>query len=137
MNDIQYQKTTFKNGLRVLTAPMPHTQSVAISVYVGAGSRYETPEQAGLAHFLEHLCFKGTERYPTAAEISQAIDGVGGSINAATDRELTVFYCKVAEPHLELAINILADLVRRPAVPSPSRTAATSSIATSSQRTSG
>ena len=114
MDNVPYQKTTLPNGLRVLTAHMPHTRSVSISIYVGTGSRYETPEQAGLAHFLEHLCFKGTERYPSPQEISQAIDGVGGSINAATDRELTVFYCKVAQPHFALALDVLSDLVRRP-----------------------
>ena len=114
MNNAPYHKTTFPNGLRLLTAPMPHTRSVAVSVYVGAGSRYETPEQAGLSHFIEHLCFKGTERRPTPQEVFQVIDGVGGTINAATDRELTVFYCKVARPHFELALDVLADLVRRP-----------------------
>ena len=113
-NNVPYQKTTLPNGLRVLTAHMPHTRSVSISIYVGTGSRYETPEQAGLAHFLEHLCFKGTKRYPSPQEISQAIDGVGGSINAATDRELTVFYCKVAQPYFALALDVLSDLVRRP-----------------------
>ena len=114
MNELPYQKTTLPNGLRVLTASMPHTHSVSSSIYIGAGSRYETPEQAGLAHFLEHLCFKGTEAFPSPQEISQAIDGVGGSINAATDRELTVFYCKVAEQHAALALDVLGDLVRRP-----------------------
>lgn len=114
MEDSAYQKTTLPNGLRVLTAPMPYTRSVSVSVYVGAGSRYETPPQAGLAHFIEHLCFKGTERRPTTQEISQVIDSVGGIINAATDRELTVFYCKVAQPYFELALDVLADLVRRP-----------------------
>ncbi len=73
-----YHKTTLANGLRVLTAPMPHTRSVAVSVYVGAGSRYETEQEAGLSHFVEHLCFKGTERRPTSREISEAIDGAGG-----------------------------------------------------------
>ena len=114
MNDIPFQKSTLPNGLRVLTASMPHTRSVAISIYVGAGARYETPEQAGLAHFLEHLCFKGTERYRSAPEISRVIDGVGGSINAATDRELTVFYAKVAQPHFALALDVLGQLVRQP-----------------------
>jgi predicted Zn-dependent peptidase len=114
MDDPVYEKTTLPNGLRVLTAPMPHTRSVAVSVYVGAGSRYETPPQAGVAHFIEHLCFKGTERRPTALEISQVVDSVGGQINAATDRELTVFYCKVAQPYFELALDVLGDLVRRP-----------------------
>jgi predicted Zn-dependent peptidase len=114
MDDPFYQKTTLPNGLRVLTAPMPHTRSVAVSVYVGAGSRYETPEQAGVAHYIEHLCFKGTEHRPTALEISQVIDSVGGHMNAATDRELTVFYCKVAQPYFALAIDVLGDLVRGP-----------------------
>jgi len=112
--DTPYQRATLANGLRVLTAPMPHTRSVSVSIYLGAGSRYETPDQAGLSHFIEHLCFKGTERHPTPQEISQAIDGVGGSINAATDRELTVFYCKVAKPHFRLALEMLGDLVQRP-----------------------
>ena len=114
MDDTPHRKTVLPNGLRVLVAPMPHTRSVSVSIYVAAGSRYETPVQAGLAHFIEHLCFKGTERHPTPQEISQAIDGVGGSINAATDRELTVFYCKVAKPHFQLAMQVLSDLVRRP-----------------------
>lgn len=114
MDKNRYQKTTLPNGLRVVTAPMPHTRSVAVSVYVGAGSRYETTPQAGLAHFIEHLCFKGTERRPTTEQISQVIDGVGGFINAETERELTVFYCKVAQPYVELALDVLADLVRRP-----------------------
>ena len=114
MEDSAYQKTTLSNGLRVLTAPMPHTRSVAVSLYVGAGSRYETDEQAGLSHFVEHLCFKGTERRPTPQEISQVIDSVGGVINAATDRELTVYYSKVGRPHFELALDVLADLLRHP-----------------------
>ena len=109
-----HSKTTLSNGLRVLTAPMPHTRSVSISVYVGAGSRYETPPEAGLSHFVEHLCFKGTERRPTPREISEVIDSVGGILNASTDRELTVYYCKVALPHFELALDVLVDMLRRP-----------------------
>jgi len=86
---------------------MPHTRSASVSIYVGAGSRYETPPEAGLSHFVEHLCFKGTERRPTPREISEVIDSVGGILNASTDRELTVYYCKVALPHLELALDVL------------------------------
>ena len=114
MKEHPYRKTTLANGLRILTASMPHTRSVAMSIYVGAGSRYETPAQAGLAHFIEHLCFKGTEHHPTPQSLSRVIDGIGGSINAATDRELTVFYCKVARPFFEIALDVLCDLVRRP-----------------------
>jgi predicted Zn-dependent peptidase len=93
---------------------MPHTRSASISIYVGAGSRYETAPEAGLSHFVEHLCFKGTERRPTPREISEVIDSVGGILNASTDRELTVYYCKVALPHLELALDVLVDMLRRP-----------------------
>ncbi|HEY8490340.1 MAG TPA: pitrilysin family protein [Dehalococcoidia bacterium] len=108
------QKTTLPNGLRILTAPMPQTRSVTLSIYVGAGSRYEEAPKAGLSHFVEHLCFKGTERRPTAREISEAIDSVGGVLNGGTDRELTVYYCKVARPHFDLALDVLTDMLRRP-----------------------
>ncbi len=111
-----YRRSVLLNGLRVLTAPMPHTRSVAISVYVGAGSRYENDQEAGVSHFLEHMLFKGTEKRPTAREIAEAIDGVGGMLNGGTDREFTVYYIKVARPHLDLALDILSDLVRRPLI---------------------
>ncbi|HLF70702.1 MAG TPA: pitrilysin family protein [Dehalococcoidia bacterium] len=114
--DTPYTKTELANGLRLITAPMPHTRSVAVSIYVGAGSRYETKLEAGVSHFLEHLCFKGTARRPTAQEISEAVDGVGGIINAATDREYTVYYAKVARDHLTLAMDVLSDLVQAPII---------------------
>jgi predicted Zn-dependent peptidase len=109
-----YSKRRYANGLRLITSPMPHTRSVSISIYIGAGSRYETPPEAGVSHFLEHLCFKGTAKRPDAQIISEAIDGVGGIINAATDREYTVFYAKVAAPYMELALDVLCDLVQAP-----------------------
>ena len=112
--DSYCQKTTLPNGLRILTSAMPHTRSVALSIYVGAGSRYETPPESGISHFIEHVCFKGTRKRPTAQLISEAVDGVGGILNAATDREFTVFYAKVALPHLELALDVLVDLVQAP-----------------------
>jgi len=106
-----YQKTTLDNGLRLITAPMPHTRSVSICIFIGVGSRYETEPQAGVSHFIEHLCFKGTPRRTTAREISEAIEGVGGIINAGTDKELTVYWCKVAQPHFPLALDVLADIL--------------------------
>lgn len=109
-----YHKTRLSNGLRLITSPMPHTRSVAISVYVGAGSRYETAPEAGVSHFVEHLCFKGTAKRPNSQLISEAVDSVGGILNAATDREYTVYYAKVARPHLELALDVLTDLVQAP-----------------------
>src|SRR6266508_6447227 len=80
-----YEKTVLDNGLRVLSSELPHTRSVSISLFVGAGSRYESDEQAGVSHFLEHMLFKGTRRRPTPREVSEAIEGVGGVMNAATD----------------------------------------------------
>ena len=109
-----YQKTILDNGLRVVTATMPHTPSVTVSFFIGTGSRYETDEQAGISHFIEHLCFKGTAQRPTAKEISMAIEGVGGIINGATDKELTVYWCKVAQPHFPTAIDVLTDIIVNP-----------------------
>ncbi|MES4792968.1 MAG: N-acetyl-gamma-glutamyl-phosphate reductase [Chloroflexota bacterium] len=92
-----YERSILANGLRVVTAELPHTRSATVSIYVGAGSRYERDEEAGLSHFLEHMLFKGASRRPTAREISEAIESVGGVHNAATDREATLYYAKV--PH--------------------------------------
>jgi len=90
---------------------MPHTQSVSLSVFVGAGSRYETEAESGISHFIEHLSFRGTQKRLTPQEISKAIEGVGGIINASTDRELTVYWCKVARKHLDLALDVLTDML--------------------------
>jgi len=107
-----HQQTTLDNGLRVITTPMPQTRSVSICIFIGVGSRYETEPQAGVSHFIEHLCFRGTPKRTTAREISEAIEGVGGIINAGTDKELTLYWCKVAQPHLPIALDVLADIVR-------------------------
>ncbi len=105
--------TTLPNGLRLLVTPMPHAHSVAISVYLAAGSRFEhTTEDAGVAHFLEHICFKGTERRPRPLDVSIEIDAIGGTINAATNRELTVYYAKVTPEHQERALDVLLDMLR-------------------------
>ena len=109
-----HKHTTLSNGLRVVTGEMPHTRSATVSMYVGAGSRYETDEEAGLSHFLEHMLFKGASRRPTAREISEAIESVGGMHNAATDREVTVYYAKVPHTAALQTIDILADMLRDP-----------------------
>jgi len=106
-----YQKTTLDNGLRVITATMPHIRSVSICIFIGVGSRYETEPQAGISHFIEHLCFRGTVKRPTAREISEAIEGVGGILNGGTDKEVTLYWCKVAQPHFPLALDVLADML--------------------------
>jgi predicted Zn-dependent peptidase len=114
MNNEFYRRTVLPNGIRVLTSAMPAARSASISLYIGTGSRYERDEEAGLSHFLEHLLFKGSRKRPSAKEIAEAIDGVGGVMNGGTDRELTVYYVKVARPHLDLALDVLVDLVRNP-----------------------
>ncbi|UCG10091.1 MAG: insulinase family protein [Dehalococcoidia bacterium] len=106
-----YRKTVLDNKLRLLTAKMPHTQSVSVSLFIGIGSRYETDTEAGISHFVEHLCFRGTAKRPTAREISAAIEGVGGLLNGGTDKELTTYWCKVAVPHFGLALEVLADML--------------------------
>lgn len=111
-----YEKTTLPNGLRVITSSMPATHSVTVTVYVGAGSRFERDEQAGISHYLEHMLFKGTEKLPSAKEIAEAVDCVGGIMNGATDREYTVYYIKVARPHMDLAMDVLFQLVRHPLI---------------------
>ena len=106
-----YNKAVLDNGLRVITSTMPHSRSVCLAILAGAGSCYETKEEAGISHFAEHLFFKGTERRPTSREITQDIEGVGGIINAGTDKEVTVFWCKVASPHFSIALDVLSDLL--------------------------
>jgi len=103
---------TLDNGLRVIVTPTPHAHSVSISIYVAAGARYEQPEDAGLSHFVEHMVFKGTDRRPRPQDIAIEIDALGGSINAATERELTVYYAKVVPEHTNRTIDILIDMLR-------------------------
>ena len=108
---MMYQKTTLDNGLRVATSAMPNTHSVAIGIFIAVGSRYEVDAEAGISHFTEHLLFKGTARRPTSRQISEAIEGVGGILNGGTDKELTVYWCKVARPHFSIALDVLTDML--------------------------
>ena len=109
-----FQQTKLDNGLRIITSSMPHTRSVTLGFMVGGGSRYESDEEAGAFHFIEHLCFKGTPGRPTPREISETIEGVGGVMNASTDREITTYWCKVARPHFDIALDLLVDMVCNP-----------------------
>jgi len=106
-----YTKTALDKGLRVITSTMPHSRSVCLAILVGAGSCYESKEEAGISHFAEHLFFKGTQQRPTSKEISQDIEGVGGIINGSTDKEVTIFWCKVASSHFPIALDVLSDLL--------------------------
>ncbi|MEE8229033.1 MAG: pitrilysin family protein [candidate division NC10 bacterium] len=107
---IFYQKEVLDNGLVILTEKMPAVRSVSISVWIRVGSREEEGEQAGISHFIEHMFFKGTEKR-SAEEIAEAIDSVGGVLDAFTSREYTCFSAKVLREHLPLAVDLLADLV--------------------------
>jgi predicted Zn-dependent peptidase len=98
----------------VISARLPATRSVSVAAYVLAGSRLETPGQVGVAHFMEHLTFKGTRAYPTTRAISEAIEGVGGSFNAATDRESTVYWVRVPTREADRAVDVIGELIVRP-----------------------
>jgi predicted Zn-dependent peptidase len=107
-----YERHVLDNGLRVLTAPMPQAQSVTCMLMLAAGSRYETPETNGIAHFSEHMFFKGTERRPTARQIAGEIDAIGGEFNAFTGKEYTAYYVKCAAEHRDVALDVLVDMLR-------------------------
>lgn len=109
---MQYHKTVLSNGLRVLTIPMPSFESATVLVMVGAGSRYETKDNNGISHFLEHMAFKGTKKRPSAMAISSLIDGIGGESNAFTGKETTGYYIKSSSSHIELSLDILSDMLR-------------------------
>lgn len=104
---------TLDNGVRLTVCTLPHLRSVSLMVFVGAGSRYETQVEAGVSHFIEHLYFKGTDRHPTSKEISEAIENIGGALNGGTDKEMTTYWCKVADEHYPVAVDLLADLLLR------------------------
>ena len=107
-----FEHTLLSNGTRVLTAPMSHAQSVSCFVMFAAGSRYERRKESGIAHFAEHMFFKGTERRPTARDIATEIDSIGGEFNAFTGKELTGYYVKCAAETRDVALDVLVDMLR-------------------------
>lgn len=107
------QTATLPNGFRIVTEHMPGLESAAIGIWVTAGGRHERPEQNGIAHFLEHMAFKGTETR-TALQIAEAIEDVGGYINAYTSREVTAYYARVLRNDVGLALDVVADILRNP-----------------------
>ncbi|OGV91970.1 hypothetical protein A3A66_04580 [Microgenomates group bacterium RIFCSPLOWO2_01_FULL_46_13] len=109
-----YRLTRLDSGLRLLTVPMPGLDSLTVLAMVGVGSRFEPAKEAGIAHFLEHMVFKGTVNYPSAMALSSAIDSVGGSYNAFTGKDYTGYYVKVAASHLELALDVISDMLLVP-----------------------
>lgn len=106
-----YKKSLLDNGLKVITAPMKGTRAVTVLILVGIGSRYESEQLNGVTHFLEHMFFRGTSKRPSAKIISETIDRVGGELNAYTSEESTGFFIHLASPHLELALDVLSDML--------------------------
>jgi predicted Zn-dependent peptidase len=111
---MMFERTVLASGPRVISARVPAARSISIAAYVLAGSRLETEAQAGVAHFMEHITFKGTAAYPSTRSISEAIEGVGGSFNAATDRESTVYWVRVPRRESSRAVDVLGELIVRP-----------------------
>ncbi len=107
---MNYKKHTLKNGLRIILAPMQDTETVTVLVMTGVGSRYETRKENGLAHFLEHMFFKGTTKRPTALDISKELDAVGAEYNAYTGKDRTGYYAKVEARHADIALDVVSDI---------------------------
>lgn len=109
MQGLNYKMTTLDNGIRVITEKVDHVQFVSLGIWVGVGSRYESEEEWGITHFIEHMLFKGTDRR-TAEEISGEVDAVGGQINAFTSKESTCYYIKTLTEDFPLAVDVLSDM---------------------------
>jgi predicted Zn-dependent peptidase len=107
-----FQLDRLDNGLRILTAPLESAQSVTCAIMLAAGSRYETEDTNGIAHFSEHMFFKGTEKRPTARDISMEIDAIGGEFNAFTGKEYTGYYVRCAAESRDIALDVLVDMLR-------------------------
>lgn len=105
-----FNKQILKNGLRIITAPMPGTKTVTVLVAVATGSKYETKQNNGISHFLEHMFFKGTKKRPSTLAIAEELDKVGGAYNAFTAEEYTGYWAKVDHKHLDLAMNVVSDI---------------------------
>jgi len=106
-----FTQKKFSNGLRLIVSPVPSTKAVTVLVLVGAGSRYESQRERGIAHFLEHMFFKGGERFSTPREVSETIDTIGGDFNAYTGKEYAGYYIKCASEKKEVAFDVLGDML--------------------------
>src|SRR3989344_7697365 len=106
-----FKKITLPNGLRLVTAAMPGSQSTTVLVFFATGSKYETKDINGISHFLEHMFFKGTKKRPTTLALSEFLDRVGGSYNAFTGKEVTAYYAKVAPEYADMALDWVSDIL--------------------------
>jgi predicted Zn-dependent peptidase len=111
---LSWQIDALENGLRVVTTPVPTAQSVSVNIFVGVGSRGEDRRRNGLSHYVEHMLFKGSEKYPSAMAIAEAIEGAGGVLNAYTAKEFTCYWNQVPYDRLDLAMDVVADMVANP-----------------------
>ncbi len=109
-----WRLTELDSGERVISERLDHVRSAAVGYWIGAGSRDEEPAEAGVTHFIEHMLFKGSERY-AALEIAEIFDGLGGELNAATSREHTLVYARIPDHHLATAVDVMGDMVFAPA----------------------
>ncbi|MBJ7355637.1 MAG: insulinase family protein, partial [Thermoleophilaceae bacterium] len=112
MADSNHQTTTLDNGLRIVTERFENVRSIALSIMVGVGSRNEALDQAGLSHFLEHLLFKGTDKY-SSNQIDEFFDSIGAEVNASTNKEVTTVYARFLDRHLENAFDVIAEMVMK------------------------
>jgi predicted Zn-dependent peptidase len=112
----EHKLTELDSGVRVVTEAVPSVRSIALGMFIGTGSRNEAPAQAGVSHFLEHLLFKGTDRF-SSVEIDQIFDGMGAEVNAGTGKETTSVYSRFLDQHLEEALDVMGDMVLRPTYP--------------------
>jgi predicted Zn-dependent peptidase len=111
---LKHHLTQFESGLTLIRIPMPSVKSMTVVALCNTGSRYEKPNQYGIAHFFEHMVFKGTANYPDAQTLAAAIDAVGADFNAFTSKEYTGYYVKAAADHLELALDVVSDMLLTP-----------------------
>ncbi|HLX12914.1 MAG TPA: pitrilysin family protein [Bacteroidota bacterium] len=114
--DSRYAKTVLPNGIRIVTEDIPSVRSISIGVWIDVGSRDEKLETNGITHFIEHMVFKGTQRY-SIQKIAQSLESVGGYLNAFTAKEHTCFYARLLDQHLEKSIDVISDLVQHPLFP--------------------
>src|ERR1700690_1252920 len=115
---MKYDIHTLKNGLRIVLVPMKETATATVIVMTGTGSRYENAHENGLAHFLEHMFFKGTKKRPSAKKISEELDTIGSVYNAFTAKDRTAYYAKVSSRYIDTALDVISDIFLNSTLPS-------------------
>src|SRR5690554_4059137 len=111
---MNFKRVELPNGIRFIHSPVPALESATFTIWFGVGSRYEEDNIAGISHFLEHMAFKGGEKYPTADAVTETLDAMGADNNAATSQEYTSYYVRAAADLLESAVDVLADTLVKP-----------------------